>query len=376
MKISFILEDGRLAGPHTYLAELIFHLQGSIEYQLILPNETTDETARLFKSRNIKVVHTHLNRLSKDKSQLLRYLLFFGRDVIKLTTILKGTSTDVVYCAGGSWQIKGIIAGLLSRKKIIWHLNDTNMPLAIRLIFKALVPLVDGVVYASERTKEYYCVKRPARGKIQAVIQSPVDTKKFDPYKNHIGDHELIGMLGNRIVIGTVANVNPIKRIDKLIDTATLLQDLRDKVCFIVVGPVYNSQKEYFRGLQIKMQDRGIENVYFAGGRDNVRPLLSAMDVYICTSDSESSPIAVWEALAMGKMVISTDVGDIRSFADGNAVTVVANGTAKEFEIALRRLLDGRSPPFQVETRNRQIAAQFFDSRICAAKHLTLFKQM
>jgi glycosyltransferase involved in cell wall biosynthesis len=35
------------------------------------------------------------------------------------------------------------------------------------------------------------------------------------------------------------------------------------------------------------------------------------MDVYVCSSISESSPASVWEAMSMARAIVSTSVGDV-----------------------------------------------------------------
>ena len=40
------------------------------------------------------------------------------------------------------------------------------------------------------------------------------------------------------------------------------------------------------------------------------------IDIYICTSNNEASPLSVWEAMSMEKAIISTDVGDVGKFID------------------------------------------------------------
>ena len=42
------------------------------------------------------------------------------------------------------------------------------------------------------------------------------------------------------------------------------------------------------------------------------------VDVYICTSKAESSPLSVWEALSKGIPIVSTDVGDVPLFVQNN----------------------------------------------------------
>ena len=130
----------------------------------------------------------------------------------------------MIHVSGGIWQFKGAIAGKLAGRKVLWHLNDTFKPFFFRALFSLLSPLVDGYIYASERTKHYYrpCVRM---GRPGFTIHPPVDTERFDPRINYPGDEELIQKLEGKNIIGTVANINPAKGLETLIYSAKSLNE-------------------------------------------------------------------------------------------------------------------------------------------------------
>ena len=41
---------------------------------------------------------------------------------------------------------------------------------------------------------------------------------------------------------------------------------------------------------------------------------LKSGDIFVYTSISESGPMAVWEAMAMGKPIVTTDVGSVSQY--------------------------------------------------------------
>ena len=65
---------------------------------------------------------------------------------------------DLVHVSGGSWQFKGVIAGKISKTKVVWHLNDTFTPYIVRLIFKQINFLADSFIFSSKKTKNYCCL--------------------------------------------------------------------------------------------------------------------------------------------------------------------------------------------------------------------------
>ena len=68
---------------------------------------------------------------------------------------------------------------------------------------------------------------------------TPVDTKRFDPRKNYLGDADLMKKWEGKIVIGTVANINPVKGLETLIYAANSLNDQCPDLAFVVIGPVF-----------------------------------------------------------------------------------------------------------------------------------------
>ena len=53
------------------------------------------------------------------------------------------------------------------------------------------------------------------------------------------------------------------------------------------------------------------QSVHFLGERPDVPDLLSALDILVMSSYTESFPNAILEAMAMGKPVVATNVGGI-----------------------------------------------------------------
>ncbi|MEC8494960.1 MAG: glycosyltransferase, partial [Planctomycetota bacterium] len=71
--------------------------------------------------------------------------------------------------------------------------------------------------------------------------------------------------------------------------------------------------------------------VTFTGHLEDLRPAYSAMDAFALSSDSEQQPVSLLEAMAAGRPVAATDVGDIAATLPPEArVGVVPLGPAVE----------------------------------------------
>ncbi|SVD09323.1 uncharacterized protein METZ01_LOCUS362177, partial [marine metagenome] len=271
---------------------------------------------------------------------------------------------------------KGAIAGKLAGKKVIWHLNDTYLPWLFRKIFSLLSSLADGYIYASERTKNYYrpCIKS---GKPEFVIPSPVDTEMFDPLYHYDGDEDLLERWSGKTVIGTVSNVNPIKGLETLILAASILNRQFDNLVFVIVGPIFTSQQQYFEQLQSLCDKLLVDNVEFVGARSDVRPLLERFNIYFCSSRAESSPIAVWEAMSMGKLIVSTNVGDVPLYVKHNHNGFIVDvGDSKSMSNYISELITGDYLQQNFGNNSREIAVCELDSGLCAEQHLNAFARI
>jgi glycosyltransferase involved in cell wall biosynthesis len=78
--------------------------------------------------------------------------------------------------------------------------------------------------------------------------------------------------------------------------------------------------------------------VRFLGPRNDVQRLLSAADIYALSSQWEGLPVALLEAMAAGRGIVCTSVGDIPAFLPKDAGLQVEPGDAKGFADALLRL--------------------------------------
>ena len=366
--IIFLLEDGRLAGPHVYIARLFKYLPG--KNRVLIPKDSK-KVQKLFDSNNVNYVETFfLSRLSREPLRIIRYVFFFFPEIIFLTIHFLLSKEKVVYCAGGSWQIKGAISGFLARKVVIWHLNDTYVPKIIKIIFTFFSSLANGYIYASEATRDYYA--DAVKERKNAVIQAPVDETKFRSI-NRDSD------LKNKeiITIGTVCNVNPLKNLEDFIEVAKVLSTNKaHKFHFKIIGPIFDSQKDYKNKLLKLINKYNLTNIELFGPAHKVEDELKKIDIFLFTSKTESSPISVWEAMMMGLPIVSYKVGDVGKYVQDNL-----NGfTAEIFDT--KKLIKGINQIIEYDLSlkmgktSEDVAQKYFSSKKCAQLHIEYIENL
>ena len=200
------------------------------------------------------------------------------------------------------------------------------MPRIIRFVFSILSKIPTAYIFSSYRTKEYYqpCIRKKPKHEI--ILPAPVDTRAYEQITT-TNLKSLKNRFGGRLIVGTLANINPIKGIEAIIEVAVILKKYEAEVEFIVCGAVHQNQTRYYEKLISKSQQNGVINVSFIGFTDAPDLFLSEVDIYLCSSLAESSPTAVWEAMASATPVVSFDVGDVLyQFKNANAGYVVPLG--------------------------------------------------
>lgn len=104
-----------------------------------------------------------------------------------------------------------------------------------------------------------------------------------------------------------VANFTPKKRHEDLVRAARLVIDQEPQVSFLLVGqgPLEPEIRAQIKQLNLT------DNVILAGFRTDAPRLIGAADVFVLPSQFEGLPIAMLEAMALGRPVIASRVGGV-----------------------------------------------------------------
>lgn len=110
-------------------------------------------------------------------------------------------------------------------------------------------------------------------------------------------------------LIGVVGEISPAKGHRFLIEAMRELCPRFPNLRLVVVG---NHREEYVRQLQHWSCEWGIaDRIHWAGFQQDIELAMSAMDLYVCPSLSESLPLTLLEAMAAARPIIATAVGGV-----------------------------------------------------------------
>ena len=375
MKIAIVTEEGRFGGPQRWISSVSGKLKDfGFDQIVIFPTLDSDRFYEDLSLKGISTKRISLHRLTKEKAHLIKFILLFIPEIVLLYKLFKKEGVDIVHC-NNSWQFKGVIAGRLAEKKVVWHLHETSTPFFVNIIFKFLASYFCNVfITAGKRVKSYYLSGQRFAQKQVVDIQAPVDTVLFDPEKV-IEDPAITAYAGLKIV--TVGNINPTKGVEYFIEMASILSQRYDNLSFFVVGPHLDSQRVYSDKIVGLMKKYGLKNLHFYGLSENIPSVLKAADVYVCSSIAEASPISVWEAMSMGKAIVSTDVGDVAKFIkDGVSGYIVPIKNAFAMAEKVELLIENTALRKKVGKNARKIAVKNLDVDICAKKQAEFYREL
>jgi glycosyltransferase involved in cell wall biosynthesis len=361
----FVLEEARFGGPQIYMLNLLDLLKQSMNVKLVFPEKYSARLIQACEQNEISYDTLKIQTLSLKPVNLFKYIVNFGFDIYKTSVYIGKVKPQSVYIAGGSWQFRSVISALIMRTRVVWHLNDTNMHPIILFIFRILSRYASGITFASEKTMFYY---KPLIKDVKKtrVIPSPVSNRFFRQENNAVNKSKF------DINVVTVANISPVKGFELLVDVARLCKS-NVPVHFFVVGSVFETQSAYYNKITGLIDKLELTNITFLGSSDNVDQVLSNMDIYFCSSVAESSPIAVWEAMAKGLPIISTDVGDVKKYVEAYGAGFIRND-ARSIVSILSNLAERRDKLEIMRIASNKCASENFSQQKCAESHIRFLK--
>jgi glycosyltransferase involved in cell wall biosynthesis len=108
-------------------------------------------------------------------------------------------------------------------------------------------------------------------------------------------------------VVGTVAHLSPEKGLHYLVEAASMIPGVREKMRFLIVGHGQCRQE-----LEDLVRQKGLQGVFhFAGFHADISPFMKSFDIFALPSLSEGLSSAILEAMAASLPIVASEVGGI-----------------------------------------------------------------
>lgn len=369
-------EEGRFGGPERRIVLVAEGLpQYGVETLILIPKLDSKKFEAEIVQRHLWYEKLDFSRLTLELGKLARYVVRFPADLLATVMMLRRHKVDLVH-VNGSYQFRSAIAAFLASKRLVWHVNDARMHWLVKGVFRFLAPRIsDAFIFSSAAAREYYFPAGFDRTRIRwATIAPPVQVERFAPR-----DACHPAAAGTEVVkIVTVTGINPDKGVEYFIQSAAMVYRACPRARFLVAAAIHDSHARYFAQLQALLAEIDIPEdvVQFIGFVDDIPAFLGQGDIFLYTSNTEAGPAAVWEALAAGLPVVTTNVGAIPEYLQHGVDALIAPPRDARLLAELTLRLVGDSDlRASLAHSGRMKVTEYLSVDAAARKHADLYRE-
>ncbi len=287
----------------------------------------------------------------------------------RLINIIEKNSFDIVI--GNSphaFDYIRIAKIFLSRKpKIINVKRSGRLPSLLSKYLK--YSSADKIVVVSKKVEKFLREKNFLPDKL-LTIESGIDTNVFKPEPNKKMElRKSLGLPLHKKIFINVANWNPkVKGQDKLIE-AFANSNVKDSLLLLVGIDTDRYCKEVAKEFKIENKVIGL------GFRKDIPDLLNASDFFLLSSYLEGIAGAVLQAMATGKVVLSTNAGGIEEYLKDNYNGFIVNvGNFKKFSEKIKYLSTLSDDEYKRISNNAIKTSQRYSIENTTKKYIKLFE--
>lgn len=277
----------------------------------------------------LKAIVPGLTTLNKGK--------FNPITVASIIKLIAQRRADIVHLHGYGSHNFGRMAAQVTGARIIVHEHfvDPYFPVYQRVADRLLSPFCDHAFAVSKSVKKFMTEDRYlAEDKVEVLYNgAPLSDFKLPSPQEIADERQRWGITDDCLVLGTVGRLDEQKGNTYFIDAVAELLKQGHKVKALLVGdgPLADDLRRQSQKLGIS------QHVSLVGYQSNIPLFQSIFDVQVFPSLYEGTPLTLFEAMAMGKAIVSTDVDGLGEILvdDRNALVVPARDSA-----ALAKALD------------------------------------
>jgi O-antigen biosynthesis protein len=281
-KVLFVSHETTLTGAPIQLLHLVRWLQKE-GWELLVVTPESGPISDLLAADGVPLI-IHPGLLLEPGHAKLRELSA-QCDIVVANTIISWAAVRAAHSEG---------------KRVIWYLHETLV--AVRLIrqIPEIGPTLELATLIVTPTRQTARI-------LEGMTHTPIEVV---PYGIPAVQVDGKGAAAARVTFVTAASLEPRKGQDILVAAIKELPAaIREAASFRVVGRYLD--RPFVE--KVKESAAGLNNIEFTGERSHAQSLelLAASDSLICPSRDETMPITILEAMSLGKVIISADVGGI-----------------------------------------------------------------
>ena len=295
--------------------------------------------------------------------------------VLRLKRLIKKYNIHILHCH----EYKSDIIGYLSVLNSGVHLISTQHLWAGEALRARFYEFMDSLIIHSRVFEKIVAVSEEIKSTLLnngikeeriSVISNGIDV---DSYSNSFPPEDIRFLAGTNAdtrVVCCVGRLSPQKGHRYLIEAAPKIIKEMPNVVFLFVGdgPLCAELKSLAGRMGLQ------EKIIFLGFRKDIASILKVSDLFVLPSLNEGTPMALLEAMASGKAIVSAEVGGVPELiTNGENGILVKPMDSEGLEKAILYLLKNPSIATEFGAKAKEFAKKNLSSKAMTRKYENLY---
>lgn len=342
-----------------------FEIGGIESLFLGLAKEIDKEKYKLYLLTERKIKSLDFEYLRKNKVIIYENIYSVKKNIISyykfISELMKKEKFDIVHIHGFFTRPLPLFLAKLNKvKKIIVHAHSTRLDKNEKIgKFLTKILLNDKIRYlaCSEQAGECYFGKR---NDIKVIING-IDFSKFIFNKEIKNEYISKFKLENKKIIGVIGRISYQKNQRFAIEIFEKLEILDENYLLLLIG---NEADE--KGIPQLVKERCLEEkIIFLGARNDIKELLSLLDIYLMPSRYEGLSVGLLEAQASGVQCLISDTITPKNIITNNVKILSLNDKPEIWaEEIIKLYKKGREDINYEELENSEYSIKTFVKKI------------
>ena len=283
---------------------------------------------------------------------------------------------SIIHCHGYKPSLLSYIAETFSGSRIIvtCHLwNNAILRFKVYAFLESLIMRRSHKVVAVSGAIKDSIIKMGVSPSKVKVIFNGIDLEKWrrDENLDILQYKKQLGLKEDTVVLGLFGRLYRQKGHEYLFYALSRIKTKKIELICVGDGPLKHELQQLAKQLGIS------DIVHFLGFRNDVKNLLQVTDLFLMPSLDEGLPMALLEAMAMGKAMVVTPVGAIPSVIDNMRDGVfVPKMSVQELAEVIVDLIENSEKMDTIGQNARKKVVQKFSSEVMTSGYLKIYKDM
>jgi glycosyltransferase involved in cell wall biosynthesis len=311
--------------------------------------------------------------------------LWYPHDLFSVVGLIREFDADVIHSFDHRADIVGVAAARMTRRAAVaTFMGWTNfVPGTARarlypLLNRQAMRFVDAII--SDSATVGSTVDRGPMGPPMLVIHGGVDLGRFVP------DDQARARLrlkwfgdGPVLVFGMVGRIHPVKGQIEFMRAAANIVKSNPHARFVIVGEAPPGYVDYKDSVKRYIEAHGMKDLVRMTKvpREEVPAVMNALDILVAPSFAESFSFSLIEGMALGKPVVTTDVGGSKEMIHHDETGILLQaGDVEGLTASLSGLIQDESRRVQLGRRARAHVEKELSVERMAAKTLNVYREI